>query len=99
MCLQAYGFTQDEALKFKGNPIDGLAPLAKAGVPLIHVVGDADVVVPVVENTSILESRYQKLGGAIKVIHKEGIGHHPHSLADPAPLVDYILKAQTGNKK
>ena len=98
-CLKAYGFTQEKALKFKGNPIDGLAPLAKAGVPLIHVVGDADVVVPVSENTSILESRYRKLGGTIKVIHKEGIGHHPHSLADPAPLVDYILKAQTGPQK
>jgi len=98
-CLKAYGFTQEKALKFKGNPIDGLAPLAKAGVPLIHVVGDADVVVPVSENTSILESRYRKLGGAIKVIHKEGVGHHPHSLADPAPLVDYILKAQTGPQK
>ena len=98
-CLKAYGFTQEEALKFKGNPIDGLAPLAKAGVPLIHVVGDADVVVPVSENTSILESRYRKLGGTIKVIHKEGVGHHPHSLADPAPLVDYILKAQTGRQK
>ena len=98
-CLKAYGFTQEKALKFKGNPIDGLAPLAKAGVPLIHVVGDADLVVPVSENTSILESRYRKLGGAIKVIHKEGVGHHPHSLADPAPLVDYILKAQTGPQK
>jgi hypothetical protein len=62
-------------------------------------VGDADLVVPVSENTSILESRYRKLGGTIKVIHKEGIGHHPHSFTDPAPLVDYILKAQTGRQK
>ena len=92
-CLAVYGFTEKEASAFAGNPVDGLAPLAKAGVPLIHVVGDADPVVPVAENTAILESRYQKLGGQIKVIHKPGVGHHPHSLKDPAPLVKFILNA------
>ena len=94
VCLRAYGFNEEKALKFKGNPIDGLEPLVKAGVPLIHVVGDADIVVPVAENTSILERRYKNLGGTIKVIHKEGVGHHPHSLKDPLPLVEFILKAQ-----
>ena len=93
-CLKAYGFTEDEALAFRGNPIDGLEPLAKAGVPLIHVVGDADMVVRVAENTTVLERRYKKLGGSIRVIHKPGVGHHPHSLKDPTPLVDFILKAR-----
>ena len=68
------------------------APLAKAKIPLLHVVGDADVAVPVSENTAILEARYKKLGGKIQVIHKPGIGHHPHSLKDPKPIVDFILK-------
>ena len=62
-------------------------------MPLIHVVGDADVVVPVDENTSVLERRYKKLGGTIQVVHKPGVGHHPHSLKDPAPLVAFILQA------
>jgi hypothetical protein len=43
-----YGFaTEAEALAFTGNPVDRLAPLAKAKVGLIHVVGDTDDVVPV----------------------------------------------------
>ena len=92
-CLKAYGLTEAKALEFRGNPVDGLAPLAKAGVPLIHVVGDADVVVPVGENTAVLERRYKKLGGTIRVIGKPGVGHHPHSLKDPAPLVAFILQA------
>ena len=92
-CLKAYEFTEDEALAFRGNPIDGLEPLAKAGVPIIHVVGDADIVVRVAENTAVLERRYKQLGGTIQVIHKPGVGHHPHSLKDPKPLVDFILKA------
>ena len=39
------------------NAIDNLAPLATAGIPVVHVVGDADDVVPVKENTAIVEAR------------------------------------------
>ncbi len=87
-----YGFTSEaDALAYAGNPIDILPPLAKAGVALIHVVGDADDVVPPAENTLIIAERYQKLGGTIQVIHKPGVGHHPHGLDDPAPVVEFIL--------
>jgi len=88
-----YGFkNEEEALAYPGNPIDVLKPLAKAKIALIHVVGDADDVVPVVDNTAIVEERYKKLGGTIQVIHKPGIGHHPHGLDDPTPVVDFIVK-------
>lgn len=94
-CLKVYGMTESEALAYQGNPIDNLKPLAEAGIPLIHVVGDSDVVVPVAENTAIIEKRYKALGGTIEVIHKP-TGHHPHCLKDPAPLVDFILKHNRG---
>jgi pimeloyl-ACP methyl ester carboxylesterase len=91
--LSLYGFKSEaEALAYRGNPIDILAPLAKANVALIHVVGDADDVVPVAENTAIVEERYKKLGGAIQVIHKPNVGHHPHGLEDPSPVVEFILE-------
>jgi pimeloyl-ACP methyl ester carboxylesterase len=89
--LKAYEMTEEQALTAKCNPIDNLEPLARAGIPLLHVVGDADEVVPVAENTAILEERYRALGGAIQVIHKPGVGHHPHSIKDPAPIVDFVL--------
>ena len=90
--IKCYGFKDEaEALAYTGNPIDTLAPLAKAGVALIHVVGDADDVVPADENTAIIETRYGKLGGEFKGIHKPGIGHHPHGLEDPTPVVEFIL--------
>ena len=91
-CLAVYGLTEAEAETFTGNPIDGLDGLVEAGVPLLHIVGDADTVVPVAENTAVLETRYRALGGSIEVIHKPGIGHHPHSLKDPTPIVEFILK-------
>ena len=91
-CLKAYGLTEAEALQFKGNPIDHLKPLAAKKVPLLHVVGAADQVVPVAENTTILEQRFKQLGGSIQVISKPGIGHHPHSLKDPTRIVQFVLK-------
>ncbi|HEY3839959.1 MAG TPA: alpha/beta hydrolase [Bryobacteraceae bacterium] len=89
---QVYGFTEEQALSWKGNPIDILAPIAKAHIPIIHVYGDADDAVPPDENTLPLKKRYEKLGGHVELIVKHGVGHHPHSLEDPTPIVDYILK-------
>ena len=91
-CLRAHGLTEDEALRFADNPIDGLQPLSAAGIPLLHVCGDADRSVPMEENTGVLAERYRKLGGHVQVIAKPGCGHHPHSLEDPTPIVDFILK-------
>jgi pimeloyl-ACP methyl ester carboxylesterase len=91
-CMSLYGFKDEaEALAWKGNPIDTLAPLATAKIPVIHVVGDADDVVPFAENAGIIEQRYKALGGEIQVIHKPGIGHHPHGLDDDTPVVKFIL--------
>ena len=89
-----YGFKDEaEALAYDKNPIDNLAPLAKAKVPLLHICGDADEAVPYPENTVILKSRYEALGGKIHVIVKPGFKHHPHGLDDPTPAVEFILKA------
>jgi hypothetical protein len=100
LAFKAYGFKDEaEALAFKGNPIDNLKPLADAKVPLIHVYGDADDVVPWDENTGVLAERYKALGGNIGLIAKPGIGHHPHGLDDPTPVVEFILKhLQTANR-
>jgi len=93
--LAANELTEAEALTYSHNPIDILAPLAAKNVPLLHVVGDADKVVLVAENTTALETRYKELGGFIEVIHKPGVGHHPHCLKDPKPIVDFILQHST----
>ena len=95
--LGVYGFkTEAEAISYPKQPIESLAPLAKAKVALIHVVGDADTTVPVAENTALIEERYRKLGGTISVLHKPGVGHHPHGLDDPTPVVDFILAHAPG---
>ena len=95
LVLERYGFKSEaEAQAYDKNPVDNLAPLAKAGVPLLHVYGDADEVVPWDENTGVLAERYRKLGGSVTLIAKPGVGHHPHGLDDSTPIVDFILKSR-----
>lgn len=91
---QDYGLkSDDEAGKFKGSPIDKVARLVKGRYPMLHVCGDADEDVPMSENTTLFEQKVNSLGGNITVIHKPGFKHHPHSLPDPDPIVQFILKA------
>ncbi len=93
---KVYGFVDDaEAMAYPLNPIDNLQPIAAAKIPILSVCGDVDQTVPFDENTAILEKRYRDLGGPIRVILKPGVGHHPHSLKDPQPIVDFVL-ASTG---
>lgn len=90
--IRDYHFASEEQmLAFDGNPVDILAPLAAARVPVLHVIGDADVDVPHTENTDIMRERYTKLGGDFTLIVKQGCAHHPHGLADPSPVVEFIV--------
>jgi alpha-beta hydrolase superfamily lysophospholipase len=87
--LGAYGFSIEEADQWKG-PLTKLVPLADAGVPIFAVCGGADDVVPFAENTARLERAYRAAGGSIRVLVKAACGHHPHSLHEPAPLVEWL---------
>ena len=95
---RAFGLkTDEEALVFRGNPIDLAPEIARAGFPMLHVCGGSDELVPIEENTDVFEKKILEAGGNITVIRKPGIGHHPHSLANPQPIVDFVLSA-TGHK-
>ena len=54
--------------------------------------GFADDVVPPEENGLVVAERYRALGGTVVVIHKPGIGHHPHGLDDPTPVVEFVIR-------
>lgn len=92
--MKAYGFaTEEDIRRWAQNPIDHAKKMAKSRIPLLHIVGDKDTGVPVAENTGVFEQRLKQYGGTMEVIHKPDCGHHPHSLPDPAPIVDFFLKA------
>ena len=84
---RTYGLTPDELKNdlANHNPIDRLAPLAARKVPLFHIHGDADKVVPLEDNSGLLASRYAKLGGSIRLIVVPDKGHEivPELWEDP----------------
>lgn len=97
--LKEWGLTDGQMNSFTGNPVDNLKPLAEAGIPIFSVCGDSDQAVPFKDNMDIVRSRYLALGGAVQVIIKEGCDHHPHSLENPEPVVDFITSYQPEYEK
>jgi len=73
----AYGLTEQELRSHlaEHNPIDRLLPLVKAGVPILHIHGDADALVPLDRNAGELVRRYRELGGRARLIVIKGKGH------------------------
>lgn len=92
--LNEWQLTDEQMEHFGGNPIDNLEEIAKADIPIIAVCGDSDEIVPYGENMGILKPRYEALGGKIELILKKGGKHHPHSLSNPQPIVDFIINNQ-----
>ena len=66
---------------------------------MVHVVGDNDDVVPPSENALVVEERYRRLGGEILVIHEADKGHHPHGLADPESVVDFVIRHASRDRR
>ena len=84
---KTYGLTPENLKQdlANHNPIDRLAPLAKKKVPLFHLHGDQDKVVPLDDNSGLLASRYRNLDGPIELIVVPGKGHEvaPELWEDP----------------
>lgn len=80
----------------KHNPISRLAPLAKHRVPIFHLHGDSDVVVPLDANSGELAKRYRELGGPVTLSVVEGQGHNMWSgWFQSQDLVDFVISHAT----
>ncbi|MBS0263068.1 MAG: prolyl oligopeptidase family serine peptidase, partial [Planctomycetes bacterium] len=76
----AYGLSP-QALAEKSsqhNPIERVASLAQAGVPVFLIHGDVDTVVPLRENSAELLKRYEAAGAgdAVRLVVPAGQGHN-----------------------
>jgi len=93
-----YHLTTPEAVRsFNGGPITLVKQIVKGHYPILILCADEDEAVPPNENTNLFEKKVKELNGSIQVIHKPGFKHHPHSLPDPTPIVDFIVKAVNNN--
>ena len=95
----AYGMTADElkAALPDQNPIERLKLLAEADVPIFHLQGDSDKVVPHEENTEILADRYARLGGTMTVELIPGQGHNMwKGWFESEKLTDFVIGRALG---
>jgi hypothetical protein len=97
----AYGMNKNQfGLCFhEHNPVDRLCNLAKADVPIFHVHGKVDKVVPLKDNSAELVRRYKILGGRSQVLVIQDKGHElcPEFMQNQE-LLDFLI-SQGRNKK
>lgn len=91
---RAYGLTEEEleSQLTQHNPIDRLEPLAKLQVPIFHIHGTVDAVVPLEKNSGEVAARYRKLGGTMTLQVIEGKGHDMWpGWFECKELVDFVI--------
>ena len=74
----AFGLTSDQlkAELTRHNPVDRLAGLAQQSVPIFHIHGDRDQVVPLQDNSALIAEKYERLGGEMTLQIVPGQGHN-----------------------
>ena len=73
----AYGMDEEEMRRHPEEhaPIERLASLAAAKVPILHIHGASDTLVPLERNGGELALRYRALGGPMDLVVVDGKGH------------------------
>lgn len=90
----AYHLTPEEleAKIADHNPLDRLAPLVEAKVPIFHIHGDNDKTVPLEANSGELVKRYKALGGDAELVIVPGGGHDMNrAWFESQALADFII--------
>lgn len=92
---QEYGFEDDAAAQsYTDNPIDNLEALAKAKIPILHMIGLKDQIVPPDENTFPLVNKYIQLGGIATVVPctegEQSLRGHHFPIETPQLVADFI---------
>jgi hypothetical protein len=88
-----YNLTLDELTRrvSEFNPIDNLAPLAKAEVKVLHIHGDKDELVPMSDNSTTFAERYRALGGEAEIVVIAGLAHGGKVFYESEPLIEFLL--------
>ncbi|MDP4238271.1 MAG: GDSL-type esterase/lipase family protein [Bacteroidota bacterium] len=83
--------TPEDIANFKGSPMDKVDKIAGGKYNILILSADDDSVLSPEENALLFEKKMKTLNGKVTVIHKPGYDHHPHSLPNPDPIVNFIL--------
>ncbi len=87
-----YGLNEETIEIFGGHPIENLPEFFSLGLPLLVVAGGADEVVPFEANSKKMIDYCRENNIEITSIVKPECKHHPHSLEDVTPIIEFIEK-------
>lgn len=94
--LNVFGFSDAQALAYADQPKDNLAALAGFKVPILHVVGLNDRLVPTDENTQVLVNNYVRLGGPATIFPAtrgtQTLQGHHFPIENPGEIADFIFR-------
>lgn len=90
-CGTPCGLTVRESLDKMGIPMERTDFYAAHHIPILLVAGLRDEAAVYDRHGGPFVERYRAAGGEIETILKPECAHHPHSLEDPQPIVDWIL--------
>lgn len=85
-----YCLNEQTFQSFKGNPIDNLQEFFSLRIPLMVVAGALDSVVPFEKNAGKLLAYCEQNGVKVTQIVKPLCDHHPHSLEDVTPIIEFV---------
>ena len=88
--FKEYNVKEETFESFKDSPIDRLKEFFTHKIPVLLIAGDSDEVVPFLENGAIMSNKAKELNVELGLILKKGCGHHPHSLEDVQPIVEFV---------
>lgn len=84
------GIKRYQLLQFAEHPISRISVLIENRIPILMLYGTQDLSVPYAENGRLLEEAYSEVPELLSVQPRVLQGHHPHGMADPAPVADTI---------
>lgn len=85
-----YCLNKETFQTFTGNPVDNLAEFFALNIPLMVVAGAVDSVVPYKDNAEKMLAYAKAKGVKVAQIIKPTCDHHPHSLDDVTPIIQFI---------
>lgn len=88
--LEEYTLNKATLPSFKDNPINNLEEFFRLNIPLLIIAGAKDSLVSYNENTGALIDFCSQKNISINSIIKPECDHHPHSLEDVTPIINFI---------
>ncbi len=88
--LCEYHLDMNTLKTFCGSPKDRLGEYFSQHIPTLLIAGEKDTTVPYPENGKIMAEYAEAHKYPLTVITKPDCDHHPHSLTDVTPIVDFV---------